>query len=174
MKQDTRESVIGVYSTRKDAESAVRTLDEAKFPINQISILGTDISVEDSVQGFLTTGDVIKSSIATGAWFGGFFGLLRGAAFFLIPGFGPLFVTGAIVAAFVSTLEGALVGATAVGLLGALVGYGVSQEHILMYKDELKRGKFLVIVSGTVEQVKNAHATLAKSKNDMLTIHSDY
>jgi hypothetical protein len=44
------------------------------------------------VVGSITVEDVAKKGLITGAWAGGLLGLLTGAAFLWIPGFGPLIV----------------------------------------------------------------------------------
>ena len=44
-----------------------------------------------------------------GAFWGGLWGLLCGAAFFAIPGIGPVLVAGPLVASIIGALEGAIV-----------------------------------------------------------------
>jgi hypothetical protein len=62
------------------------------------------------------TGDRMKYWGKTGAFWGGFWGLLFGSAFVAIPGLGPVLVAGPLVAWIVGVLEGAAV----VGGLGAI------------------------------------------------------
>jgi uncharacterized membrane protein len=44
-----------------------------------------------------------------------------------------------------SSMEGVVAGAAGGGLLGALVGWGVSKQHILKYEEHLKSGKYLLM-----------------------------
>jgi hypothetical protein len=92
-------SVVGVYSHIDEAEDAVRKLGEAGFPIQHVSIIAKDLGTEKKVHGFVTSCDVAKSSARTGAWVGGIFGLLVGAAFLWVPGVGPLIVAGSLASA---------------------------------------------------------------------------
>ena len=94
---------------------------------------------EREVHGYVTAGDVAKGrGPAPGLGWAGFFGLLFGAAFLWVPGFGPLLVAGPLSAALLGGVEGALAGAAGGGLLGALFGWGVSRQHILKYEERVK------------------------------------
>lgn len=153
-------SIVGVYENMVAAEAAVRVLDQGGFPVNQISIIGQNLQSEKEVHGYITTGDVAKSGAGTGAWMGGIFGLLIGAAFIWVPGFGPLIVAGPFAAALLGGVEGAVAGAAGGGLLGALVGWGVSKQHIVKYEEHLKGGKYLVIAHGSQEEIEKAKSVL--------------
>lgn len=158
------QSTIGTYETMEAAEHAVRTLDTGGFPIRQVSIVTQDMQDERAIQGYITTGDVAKQGVGVGAWTGGLFGLLMGAAFIWVPGFGPLLVAGAFAAVLLGSVEGAAVGALSGGVLGALAGWGVSKQHILKYEEQLKAGKYLIIAHGSDAEVGRAHALLTQTK----------
>ena len=153
-------NIVRIYDNMADIESAIRALDQGGFPINQVSIITQSLEAEKDVNGYVTTGDVAKEGATTGAWVGGLLGLLAGAAFLWIPGFGPLVVAGPIVAALLGGVEGALAGAAGGGLLGALLGWGISKEHVLKYEEKLKGGKHLLVVNGTAEQIDRARTIL--------------
>jgi hypothetical protein len=155
-----QESVVGVYDTMDQAEAAVRQLDGAKFPVSQVSIIATHLQSEKQVHGFVTSCDVAKQAAGTGAWLGGIFGLLVGAAFIWVPGVGPLVVAGSLTAALLGAAEGAVGWAAVSGLVGWLSALGISKEHILKYEEVLKAGKFLVIAHGEPADVAKARAAL--------------
>jgi len=167
------QSIVGVYDTMAQAEGAVRKLDEGGFRIEQVSILARDLTSEKEVHGYLTTGDVAKQAAGTGAWVGGLFGLLVGAAFIWVPGFGPLLVAGPLAAVLLGGIEGAAVGAAASGLLGALTGWGISKQHILKYEEDVKAGKYLVVAHGSAEDVARAEDILRGTGAGELTTHAD-
>jgi hypothetical protein len=169
----TQQSVVGVYDSMAKAEAAVRMLDRDRFPIQQVSIVARNLESEKEIHGYVTAGDVAKSAAGLGAWVGGLFGLLVGAAFLWVPGFGPLLVAGPFAAALLGGLEGALAGAAGGGILGALVGWGVSKEHILKYEEVLKGGKYLVIAHGGDMEVARARKILAATGADELTVHGE-
>lgn len=169
---DQAESVIGVYSSMSGAEEAVRKLDEGGFPITQVSIVTQDLESEKEIHGYVTVGDVATSGAGTGAWFGGIVGLLVGAAFLWVPGVGPLIVAGPLSVALLGGLEGAAVGAGAGGLLGALMGWGVSKRHVLKYEDRVKAGNYLVIAHGSAAEVARAHGIFKESGADEVDAHA--
>jgi hypothetical protein len=167
------QSVIGVYGSMPQAEEAVRKLNQGGFPITRVSIIAKDLISEKEVHGFITAGDLAKGGVETGAWVGGLFGLLVGAAFIWVPGFGPLVVAGPFAAMLLAGVEGVIAGAAAGGLLGALLGWGVSKKHIIKYEEHLKGGKYLVIAHGSADQVSTAHHLLADSGALELTVHAE-
>ena len=59
----------------------------------------------------VTAGSVAKDGAKVGAWSGGLFGLLIGAAFLILPGVGPVVIAGPLAAASLGGVEGALGGA---------------------------------------------------------------
>ena len=95
---DNMPGVIGVYRSMSDAETAIRTLIETGFPSDKVSLIGQDLTTETQVHGFVTTGDVAKGGAKAGAWVGGIFGVLAGAALLVVPGVGPVLVLGPLAA----------------------------------------------------------------------------
>ncbi len=155
-------SVVGVYAALDQAEAAVRRLDEHGFAIGNVSIVAHDLTSEREIRGFVSTGDVARRGAGIGGWIGGIFGLLVGAALIWVPGFGPLLVAGPLAAMILGGMEGAAIGVAGGGLLGALVGLGVSREHVLKYEDHLRGGRYLVIAHGGPEEVSRAEEILRK------------
>jgi hypothetical protein len=165
-------SVVGVYETLGEAENAVRSLGDGGFPIQQVSIIAQHLEDDRRVHGYVTSCDVAKSSAATGAWVGGIFGLLVGAAFLWVPGVGPLVVAGSLAAVLLGGAEGAVAGAAASGLLGWLIGLGISREKILKYEEAVRAGKYLVVAHGTPEAVTTAQEILTGSPAEHLDQHA--
>jgi hypothetical protein len=165
-------SLVGVYKTLGEAEAAVRSLGDAGFPIQKVSIIARHLEGDRRVHGYVTSCDVAKSSAVTGAWVGGIFGLLVGAAFLWIPGVGPLVVAGSLASMLLGGLEGAVAGASVTGLLGWLINLGISKEKIIKYEEAVKAGKFLVIAQGPTDAVNKARGILGASKPELLDIHA--
>jgi hypothetical protein len=149
-------AAVAVYPDHPEAEAAIRALQRGGFDMHKLSIIGADYHSEEDVVGYYTSGDRMRSWGKNGAFWGGIWGLFFGAAFFVIPGFGPLFAAGPIVAAIVSALEGAvLVGA--IGAFGAgLVGLGIPKDSVLQYETAVKAGKFVVIAHGSRHEAEVA------------------
>jgi hypothetical protein len=165
-------SVVGVYKTFDEAEDAVRALGDGGFPIEKVSIVAQHLKDDRRVHGYVTSFDVAKSAATTGAWVGGIFGLLVGAAFLWVPGVGPLIVAGSLTAALAGGVEGAVAGAATSGLLGWLVGLGISREKILKYEEAVRAGKFLVIAHGSANDAEAARKILVGSKPEQLDLHA--
>ena len=91
-------TVVAIYDTHSEAETAIRDLQKMGFDMTKLSIVGKDYHTDEDVVGYYTTGDRMKSWGKSGAFWGGFWSLLFGSGVFLIPGIGPLLVAGPIVA----------------------------------------------------------------------------
>jgi hypothetical protein len=70
--------VVGTYPEYALAQQAVDHLSDNKFPVERVSIVGTDLRLVETVLGRLTTGRAALAGAASGAWFGLFVGLLFG------------------------------------------------------------------------------------------------
>jgi hypothetical protein len=71
-----RGEAIATYETYPEAQQAVDVLARADFPVNKVSIVGSDLKSVERVTGKLTWGRVALAGAASGAWLGLFFGLL--------------------------------------------------------------------------------------------------
>ena len=89
-------------------------------------------------------------------------GLLAGVGALAIPGLGPSIAAGPIMAA----LSGAAAGATAFGVVGALVGLGIPEYEAKAYEDRIKKGGYLVAVH--VEDSKQGDVVRDIMKNNDL------
>lgn len=165
------QTAVGVYDAMEKVEDAIRTLHRADFPIDRVSVVAKDLHSEKEVHGYISAADISKTGAGTGAWLGGVFGILIGAAFVWAPGFGPLMVAGPFAAALLGGIEGAIAGAAGGGLLGGLIGWGVSRKHILKYEDHLRGGSYLLVVHGSSREVERAHEILGGTHPKELTMH---
>jgi len=173
-------SVVAVYRTLGEAEAAVRALHDGGFPIQQVSLVAQQLHDERRVHGYITAGDVAAKAATAGAWVGGVFGMLAGSAFVWVPGFGWLVVAGSLTALLAGAVgsvllggvEGAVAGAAVCGLLGWLVGLGISREHIPRYEEAIQAGKVMVVAHGPEDAVEKARAILAGMNPEQLDTHA--
>jgi hypothetical protein len=154
------ESIVGVYDTLGQAQDAVRSLDGGGFPIGQALILALDRTSELQSHFLVMVGDIARAAMTTGAWLGGLFGLLVGAAFIWFAGFGSLMVADPLATAFVGGVDRAVIGGAGGGVLGALVGWGVSRDRALKHEQGLQGGQFVVIAHGSADDVARAREIL--------------
>jgi len=164
-------AVVATYRTHTDAEAAVKELQKAGYDMTKLSIVGKDYHTEEHVTGYYSTGDRMKYWGKLGAFWGGLWGLLFGAAFFAIPGLGPVLAAGPIVAWIVGALEGAVVtgGFTAIG--AGLYSIGIPKDSVLKYEMALKSAKFLLIAHGSPAEATKAQEILRTTPVADLGVH---
>jgi len=98
----------------------------------------------------------------TGGAIGGITGLLVGLGAVAIPGIGPVMLAGATATALATTLSGGVIGAAAGGLVGALIGLGIPEERARVYNDRVAAGGYLVMVEGSVDEIRRAETVLSR------------
>jgi uncharacterized membrane protein len=166
-------SVVAVYRTHTEADEAVKELQSGGVDMHKLSIVGKGYHTEEQAVGYYTTGDRMKYWGKIGAFWGGFWGLLFGSAFFMIPGIGPILAAGPVVAWIVAALEGA-VEVGALGALGAgLYSIGIPKDSIVKYEAALKTDQFLLIVNGTAAEVAKAKDIIESTHPAQFALHSD-
>ncbi len=165
-------AVIAVYETHSEAESAVKELQRSGFDMKKLSVVGKDVHTDEQVVGYYNAGDRMKYWGKMGAFWGGLWGMLFGAAFFWVPGFGPLLVGGPLVAWIVGALEGAVVvgGLSAIG--AGLYSIGIPKDSILKYETAIKADKFLVVAHGTAAEAGKARDILSTTGPSELSQHT--
>jgi hypothetical protein len=143
--QDTTgRTVVGMFTNRPDAESAIRELKAAGFGDDRIGVALQDLDEQRDLRDRVeTTSREAAGGAAKGAVSGGLVGGLIGLlGSLLIPGVGPIVVGGVLA----STLTGAGIGAATGGIIGALVTLGVPETDARHFDEGLRSGRTLVTV----------------------------
>ena len=165
-------SVVAIYDTHEQAENAIKELQQAGIDMKSLSIAARNTHTDEHVVGYYNAGDRMKYWGKVGAFWGGFWGLLFGSAFFMIPGLGPILAAGPVVAWIVAGLEGAV----EVGVLGALgaglYSIGIPKDSIVKYEEALKTDQFLVIAHGTAAEVATAKKIIENTHPLYCTLHT--
>ena len=164
-------AVVGVYDSHTKAEASIKELQRSGFDMKKLSIVGKGYHTEEHVIGYYNTGDRMKVWGKLGAFWGGFWGLLFGSAFFFIPGIGPLMVFGPLVSWIVGALEGAVVVGGLSALGAGLYSIGMPKDSIVKYETALKSDKFLVIAHGTADEVAKAKSILETTGASEIAAH---
>ena len=68
--------LVAAYGTYLEAQRAVDHLADKEFPVQNVTIVGTDLRMVERVTGRLTYSRVALAGLLSGAWFGLFVGLL--------------------------------------------------------------------------------------------------
>jgi hypothetical protein len=162
---------IAVFNTHVEAENAVKELQKSGFDMKRLSIVGKDYHTEEHVIGYYHTGDRMKYWGKLGAFWGGLWGILFGAAFFWVPGIGPLVVAGPLISAIVGGLEGVVVVGGLSALGAGLYSLGIPKDSIIRYESSVKADKFLLLVHGSGDELAKAKDIL-KSSGHEVNVHS--
>ena len=164
-------SVVAIYDTHVQAEEAVKELQRSGFDMKKMSIVGKDYHTEEHVVGYYNAGDRMKYWGKMGAFWGGIWGMLFGAAFFAIPGIGPVLVAGPLVAWIIGTLEGAVVVGGLSALGAGLFSIGIPKDSVVKYEAALKSDKFLLLAHGTADEVARAKNIMQTTRPLEVAVH---
>jgi hypothetical protein len=165
--------IARLYDEYVDAAHAVRELEAAGIPHDDISLVAKD--GRDRIAGPQDSGGTeavpgAEIGAGVGAVAGGGAGVLAGLGLLAIPGVGPVVAAGWLVALAV----GAVGGAAAGGLLGGLVGSGVSDEHAEVLVEGVRRGGTLVTVRVAEDRVAAVDAILDHNAVDPVSRRAEY
>ncbi len=152
-------SVVAVYETDEQAHTGFDALREEGVPDDSITVVGAGES--DTTEAF----GAPDSPTAAGAGRGALWGGVAGAAVaVLIPGGAVVLASGIFAAA--------ALGATAGASLGILAEVGVPAAAVEDYEEDLADGRYLVVVSGSAEEVTRAHAVLEMTDTEELDFYA--
>jgi uncharacterized membrane protein len=165
-------AAVAVYDNHSEAEHAVKELQKSGFDMKKLSVVGKDYHTNEQAVGYYNAGDRMKYWGKQGAFWGGFWGLLFGAAFFWVPAIGPVLVGGPLAAWIIAALEDAVVvgGLSAIG--AGLYSIGIPKDSIVTYDTAIKAGQYLVVAHGTSAEAVKAREILSALKPTDLTDHA--
>ena len=168
----TINSVVAVYPTHTEADQAVKELQRGGVDLQKLSIVGKGYHTDEHAVGYYNTGDRMKYWGKVGAFWGGFWGLLFGSAFFIIPGLGPILAAGPVVAWIVGALESAVMVGGVSALGAGLYSIGIPKDSIVKYEAALKTDQFLLIVHGTAGEVAKAKDIIETTHPAQFSLHA--
>jgi uncharacterized membrane protein len=153
-------TTVGVYDTHEKAIEAVQELKRAGYPIQQVSLIGKAVIIDDLMH--IKHDRSLKNVPAIiGAILGPILGLLSGLKLFAIPGFGFLFGIGAVLGALAGFSLG-IVGGGIITLCSILV---IRSRAVLKYREHIEEKGFQVIAHGNENEVNKAKLILDSHKN---------
>jgi hypothetical protein len=151
-------TVTGLYDNYDDARAAVKALESAGVPSDDISIVtnkanGTDVEGQGN-----RAAEGAGTGAGLGALAGGAGGLLTGLGLLAIPGVGPVVAAGWLAATAAGAAAGAVAGGAVGGIVGAMVSAGVPEEEANFYAESIRRGGS--VVTAKVEEGRVAEAQM--------------
>ncbi len=154
------QTIAGLFDTYRDAEQAIRDLRDLDIERDQISILARDTVLHEYVAD---AEDPIMSGAIGGSAIGGLGGLLMGLSAVTVPGIGPVFAAGTMLAMLGTTTAGAGIGAVTGGLIGALTNVGISERDAHVYAESVRRGSIIVLADVADNHADAAIAALNRA-----------
>ncbi len=141
---------VGSYEDYQHAQRAVDFLADNQFPVEDVTIIGSDLRMVERVTGRLSWGRAIGAGAASGAWFGLFVGLLLG----IFAADGSSWVG--------SVLSGLLIGLVFGAVFGA-VGYSATRgKRDFTSTSQVVAGRYDVMCNPrSAEQARAALARLS-------------
>lgn len=148
-------SQVAIYDSQKKAFNAIKVLNKYRFPLNRVSLIGKAEIIDDNLH--ITNYDnLVTAPVLLGSGAGIVAGLLSGIGVFAVPGFGFLFGAGALI----GTIAGFDLGLIGGGVMSLLMRIGISEESAVKYEEHLKKGMFMLVVHGTLEEIEKAEKIL--------------
>jgi hypothetical protein len=168
-----KHSVVAIYNSHSEAETAVKKLQESGFMMKQVSLVVKAYHLDEHVVGYYNLGEQVKYWGKLEAFWDRLWEYLFASGFFLIPGIGPIVVGGPLVGSMINVLEGATIsgGLSAIG--AALHSIGIPKDSVLKYETYLKANKFLLVAHGTGEEVEQARNILVTTNAIETTVHQN-
>lgn len=145
------EMVTGLFPDKESAEQAYQAISERGYDENELNLMMSDATCQRYFADELAFGSQTQVTEANAA-LGGTVGAIAGAitapnGSLLIPGLG-LVVAGPLAVCMTGVDVGGITG----GLAGALVGWGIPEEHAKEYESGIKHGDILMAVKPHNEQ----------------------
>lgn len=163
---------IAVFSNFEAAGQALYSLVIAGFPLSKIFLVGRDMTaciqngqmvtvkrpIEEKHAGTISgTGLGLKKGWLIGNGVGGAVGFCLGLGILALPGVGQIALANAVIFTMISSGIFTAAG----GLVGALIGLGVTEKQANAYNKLIDQGDYLIVMNGTDREIKRAEKMLA-------------
>jgi hypothetical protein len=149
-------TVVGMFDTRGEAESAIEHLQARGINRDAISVAAKDhkesAEFAASTGSHDLSGEGATAGLVSGAGVGVLVGLAIAGSTVILPGIGTFVIGGPLAAA----LTGAGIGAASGGLIGGLIGAGIPESEAEHFSAGMERG--LVLVAAHVPEEQSAEA----------------
>jgi hypothetical protein len=171
-----KSTIVAVYQTHMDAGAGANELQRAGFDMTTLSVVGREYHNGEHLVGYYNSGYRMKYWGKMGAFWGRLWEFLAGAAFFVMPGIGPVLIAGPLAGAVVAELERAVrEGGAVTGDLSALgaglFNLGIPKDRVFDYENSLMADKFLLVAHGPASELMKAKTVLRITRPHELNLH---
>jgi len=163
-----RKILVAIFDAKTDVEEALRQLAAAEVELASVSVVGRSHHVEEQLCGWFRArcGTVRYVGRGEGFW-NRLWGQLPGAAFFWVPGVGPLVFAGALSGDVIEHAEAELLrgDVDANPLRAALLSLGVPGEVAATCESALRGDRLLLLARTPGCQATRTFALLEQSRS---------
>ena len=167
--------IVGTFLGSEAASKGLDRLVLAGFPLANVFLLGHDLAewqengkvvrgvqvIDQEQAGAIVGTDLgLTKGLVAGNLLGGATGIVLGLGILALPGVGQI----ALTSAAVFTLLSGGVCTAAGGVIGSLVGLGLTEKQVKHYRTQLADGKYLLVVNGTESEIQCAERILSAQK----------
>lgn len=167
---------VGVFASRQDVEYVLTQLRDGGFRREKISLITNQLDHDERLLRDNTMRELVNKArkgtttgtvkgLVKGNVLGSLAGLLVGLSTLAIPGIGSMILAGTAGTAIAFSLFSGAIGAASGGLIGALIGLGITENQARIYSDLLSQGAYLVIIHGTDDEIRCAESIFSTTKN---------
>lgn len=164
--------VIAVLADRIQAEAAYSLLEKEGLPMKQVSILGKGYKTADEF-GLIDPKQPARKQAKLMSFWLIPFGFVAGVAFNLSTQYQLVPEAGMIGNHLLGGLLGAVAGAMGSFFVGGGAGLMFGSGDALPYRNRLKEGKYLVVVSGAPNVTNKATSILRSLETESLQAYVD-
>lgn len=158
---------VGTFTTRQEAEQALKHLYCEGFPINHSFLVDRDRELLEQLNeaisktslGAKVHAEQPPCAMITGSILGAIGGCLVSIGMLWIPGVAPVLAVGGVGAALGSTLVGAGIGLVSGGVISVCDRSREASEQLRDESDRFPK-EYLVVVMGTNEEIHRAEKIL--------------
>jgi hypothetical protein len=174
-----RNAVIAIYRNHEQANGAVMTAIRCGLDRSSLSLVARDRLAGDCIVMDDHTDGSVKSwgklgLVGTSLWGPGLWGLVIGWVSIWVPGLGPLLIGGPMVSMILGTHDGAAVFGPMTPLGVGLYRIGVPKGGIRRYEEAIRRGRYLLVIWGTPDEVTRAGRLLSGTEAEVVALHAHW
>lgn len=165
--------LVAVLPDRIQAESAYSALEKNNLPMSRVDILGKGYKSADEF-GFIDPEKQASKQVNKLIYWLIPFGFFAGFAFNFLTGIEILPAANRLINPIIGGLLGAASGALGAYFIGGGVGLTVGSGDALSYRNRLNVGKYLIVVQGDEDLIRQATRVLRQFEPENIQGYTDY
>lgn len=174
-----RNAVIAIYRNHEQANGAVRTAIRCGLDRGDLSLVARDrlagdrVVIDDHADGSVKSWGKL-GVCGTSLWGPGLWGLVIGWVSVWVPGLGPLLIGGPMVSLILGPHGSAAVFGSLTPMGVGLYRIGVPKGGVRRYEEAVRRGRYLLVIQGSPDQVTRAGWLLSGTAAEVVALHAHW